>query len=264
MRESKPGYGQVGESHSQAHTQAPAQDATDFDVSIPSWVYGRRGKGESRGNDPEAGPVSGKSYPFKRPMDLFLAIVGLMVASPLWLVFSIAIKLEDRGPILFVQDRWGKDKTKIRVYKFRTMVPNAVERFGNIQARENDPRITRVGRLLRATSLDEMPQLLNIARGDMSWVGPRALAIDEVQAHEGETGSLPDEAIPGFEARSRLRPGLTGIAQIFAPRDIPRHLKYRYDAIYADRQSLWLDIRLILVSLWITARARWESKESKL
>jgi lipopolysaccharide/colanic/teichoic acid biosynthesis glycosyltransferase len=98
----------------------------------------------------------------------------------------------------------------------------------------------------------------------LSWVGPRALAIDEVQAHEGETGSLPDEAIPGFEARSRLRPGLTGIAQIFAPRDIPRHLKYRYDAIYADRQSLWLDIRLILVSLWITARARWESKESKL
>jgi lipopolysaccharide/colanic/teichoic acid biosynthesis glycosyltransferase len=136
-----------------------------------------------------------------------------------------------------------------------------VERFGNIQAQEDDPRITRIGRLLRATSLDEMPQLLNIARGDMSWVGPRALPIDEVQVHE--EGELPDEAIPGFEARSKLRPGLTGISQIFASRDIPRQQKYAFDAIYAGSQSLWLDMRLILLSLWITARARWEAKGSK-
>ena len=142
------------------------------------------------------------------------------------------------------------------------MVPNAVEKFGHMQAQENDPRVTKVGRLLRATSLDEMPQLLNIAKGDMSWVGPRALPIDEVQVQEA--GELPDEAIPGFEARSKLRPGLTGIAQIFAPRDIPREQKYRADAIYADSQSLWLDIRLILLSLWITLRARWEARGSKL
>ena len=95
----------------------------------------------------------------------------------------------------------------------------------------------------------------------MSWVGPRALPIDEAQVHE--EGDLPDEAIPGFEARSRLRPGLTGIAQIFAPRDIPRQQKYRYDAIYATSQSLWLDIRLIFISLWITLRARWEAREKK-
>ena len=243
MKEDEVLSGQTGE--------AEAQDATE----IPSWVYGNRRK---------AHPLesTGKSYLLKRPFDIFVAVIGLAIASPLWLVFSIAIKLEDRGPILFVQERWGKDKGKIRVYKFRTMVPNAVERFGHIQSQEHDPRVTRVGRPLRATSLDEMPQLLNIAKGDMSWVGPRALPIDEVQV-QGEGRDLPDESIPGFEARSKLQPGLTGIAQIFAPRDVLREEKYRYDAIYAGSQSLWLDIRLILLSLWITLRARWEARGRK-
>ena len=222
--------------------------------AVPGWVHGERGKAVS---------VDGKGYLLKRPFDILVALVGLAIASPLWLIFSVAIKLEDRGPIMFMQDRWGKGKTKIRVYKFRTMVPNAVEKFGNMQARENDPRVTRVGRLLRSTSLDEMPQLLNIAKGDMSWVGPRALPIDEIQVQE-EEGDLPDEAIPGFEARSKLRPGLTGITQIFAPRDVPREQKYQCDAIYAGSQSLLLDMRLILLSLWITFRARWEAKGSKI
>ncbi len=163
---------------------------------------------------------------------------------------------------LFPTGKMGKDKSKILVYKFRTMVPNAVERFGNVQAQENDPRVTRVGHLLRATSLDEMPQLLNIVKGDMSWVGPRTLPIDEVQVN-GENADLPDEAIPGFEERSKLRPGLTGIAQIFAPRDVPREVKYRYDGIYANNQSLGLDLRLIFLSLWITLRARWEARGRK-
>ena len=219
---------------------------------IPRWVYGRQPEGQHEAN----------AYFLKRPFDILVALVGLVIASPLWLVFSIAIKLEDRGPILFLQDRWGKDKTSIRVLKFRTMVPNAVEKFGHVQAQEHDPRVTKVGRFLRATSLDEMPQLVNIARGDMSWVGPRALPIDEVQVQEED--GLPDEAVPGFEDRARLRPGLTGITQIFAPRDIPRADKYRCDAIYAGGQSLWLDLRLIFLSLWITLRARWEARGSKL
>ena len=142
--------------------EAKAQDATE----IPSWVYGNQRKAH------KAEPAAGKGYLLKRPFDIFVATIGLAIASPLWLVFTIAIKLEDRGPILFIQERWGRNKGKIRVYKFRSMVPNAVERFGHIQAEEHDPRVTRVGRLLRATSLDEMPPLLNIAKGDMSWVGP--------------------------------------------------------------------------------------------
>ncbi len=219
-------------------------------LSIPTWASGR------------SSLPARSAYLLKRPFDVVVGLIGLAVSCPLWLVFALAIKLEDRGPLFFLQERWGKDKSKILVYKFRTMVPNAVERFGNIQAQENDPRVTRVGHLLRATSLDEMPQLLNIVKGDMSWVGPRALPIDEVQVN-GENADLPDEAIPGFEERSKLRPGLTGIAQIFAPRDVLREEKYRYDAIYANNQSLWLDLRLIFLSLWITLRARWEAKDRK-
>lgn len=222
--------------------------------NVPRWVYGKTANPSTNRKD--------QPYLLKRVFDIILAMIGLVISAPLWLVFTIAIKLEDRGPILFVQQRWGKDKGTIRVFKFRTMVPNAVEKFGHMQAQENDPRITKVGRLLRATSLDEMPQLLNIAKGDMSWVGPRALPIDEIQTQE-EGSEIPDEDIPGFEARSRLCPGLTGIAQIFAPRDVPRQQKYQYDAIYAYRQNLWLDIRLIFLSLWITLRARWEAREKK-
>ena len=232
---------------------------------VPSWVNGNRRNG-SPGADvaaDDSASSSGGGYPLKRLFDLLVVLAGLTISAPMWLIFSVAIKLEDRGPILFIQERWGKDKSTINVYKFRTMVPNAVEKFGHIQAQENDPRITRVGRFLRATSLDEMPQLLNILKGDMSWVGPRALPIDEVQT-QGQDAALPDESVPGFEERAKLRPGLTGIAQIFAPRDVPREQKYRYDAIYADRQSLWFDIRLIFLSLWITLRARWEFRENKI
>jgi len=102
------------------------------------------------------------------------------------------------------------------MYKFRMMIVNADGKFGRFQAIENDPRITRVGKFLRATSLDEMPQILNIWKGEMSWVGPRALPINEVQVKE-ENGSLPDEEIPGFDLRCRVRPGLTGMAQVYAP-----------------------------------------------
>jgi lipopolysaccharide/colanic/teichoic acid biosynthesis glycosyltransferase len=228
---------------------------------VPHWMYGNRRNESSSANT--SAVVPGGGYPLKRFFDLIVVLAGLLISSPMWLTFSIAIKLEDRGPILFTQNRWGKDKGTIRVYKFRTMVPNSVEKFGNIQAQENDPRITRVGRFLRATSLDEMPQLLNILKGDMSWVGPRALPIDEIQT-QGQDANLPDEAIPGFDERAKLRPGLTGIAQIFAPRDVSRQQKYQYDAIYTNSQSLWLDIRLIFLSLWITLRARWESRESKI
>jgi lipopolysaccharide/colanic/teichoic acid biosynthesis glycosyltransferase len=237
----------------------PQADALTVQATpeIPPWVYGNPQQGRN------SHYAEGQGYPLKRLFDIVVVLAGLIISSPLWLVFALAIKLEDRGPVFFTQERWGKNKSKIRVYKFRTMLPNAVEKFGNIQAREHDPRVTRIGHFLRSTSLDEMPQLLNILRGDMSWVGPRALPIDEIQAQR-EGADLPDEAIPGFEARARLRPGLTGITQIFAPRDIPRQQKYQYDAIYAGSQSLWLDLRLIFLSLWITLRARWEARGNKL
>jgi len=201
-------------------------------------------------------------YPLKRTFDFVFASLALLLSLPLWLVFGLVIKLEDGGPILYRQKRWGKGKKPIDVYKFRTMIVDADKTFGPIQAQEDDPRITRTGRFLRATSLDEMPQILNIWKGEMSWVGPRALPINEVQLKE-ENGHIPDDVVPGFDIRCKVRPGLTGLAQIYAPRDVPRRHKFKYDLIYIKNQSLWLDLKLIALSFWITFRARWESRQQK-
>jgi len=201
----------------------------------------------------------------KRPFDCILSTIGLIISLPLWVVIATAIKLEDGGTVFYPQERWGKEGSKIRVFKFRTMVPDADKNWGYVQARENDPRITKVGRFLRATALDELPQLLNIWKGDMSFVGPRTLPINEIQIGEkGNDKELPDDAIPGFDLRSKARPGLTGIAQIYAPRDISRRNKFRYDALYIKRMSLLLDIKLILFSFWITSVGKWESRKKKL
>jgi lipopolysaccharide/colanic/teichoic acid biosynthesis glycosyltransferase len=203
-----------------------------------------------------------REYALKRVLDAILAAVGLAISAPLWVLIGAAIKLEDGGPILYTQRRWGKAKRPFRVFKFRSMVADADRSFGAWQAGKDDPRITRVGRLLRRTSLDELPQLLNIFRGDMSWVGPRALPMNERQVNEN--GHIPDEAIPGFELRCAVRPGLTGVAQVFAPRDVPRRQKFRYDSFYIRRQSLALDLRLIVISVWISCRLRWEHRGQKV
>lgn len=203
------------------------------------------------------------TYPLKRGFDFILALLALMISFPLWFIFAIAIKIEGGGPILYSQKRWGKGKKPIRVYKFRTMIVDADQKIGPIQAQENDSRITYVGKLLRATSLDELPQILNILRGEMSWVGPRALPLNEVQIKEGN-GYVPDDEIPGFELRCKVRPGLTGMAQVYAPRDVPRRHKFRYDLMYIQNESLWLDLKLIALSLWITFRGRWEDRGRKL
>ena len=198
-------------------------------------------------------------YAFKRVIDILLAGVALAVSAPLWLVIAVAIKLEDGGPVFFTQERWGRNRRAFKILKFRSMSPTADTA---VQALAHDARITRVGALLRATSLDELPQILNIWRGDMSWVGPRALPMNERQQNEAD--ALPDHAIPGFDLRCAVRPGLTGIAQIFAPRDVPRRQKFRYDAFYIRRQSAWLDVRLIGISVWISLHLRWEDRGPKV
>ena len=199
----------------------------------------------------------------KRLFDITLSALGLLLALPLVLLVALAITLDDRGPIFYSQPRVGKDGKRFRSWKFRSMVEDADRRFEPLQAARRDARITRVGRLLRATALDELPQLWNIVRGDMSFVGPRALMPEEIEV-SGAGEVVPLENIPGYEARHRVAPGLTGIAQIYADRDIPRRHKFRYDLLYIRRQSLLLDLRLILLSFWITFRGRWEHRGDKL
>jgi lipopolysaccharide/colanic/teichoic acid biosynthesis glycosyltransferase len=142
------------------------------------------------------------------------------------------------------------------------MIVDAEKHTGPIQEEENDARVTRVGRVLRATAMDELPQLWNIFRGDMSFVGPRALRPEEIDV-DSAGRAVPLQAIPGFAARSAVPPGLTGIAQIYARRDVSRRQKFRFDRLYVRRQSMLLDLRLILLSFWITARGTWEAREKK-
>lgn len=203
-----------------------------------------------------------QEYALKRVVDFVLATIGLLVSGPLWLLIMCAIKLGDGGNVFYVQHRWGRHKRPFKVYKFRSMIVDADARFGSLQAGKNDPRFTWVGQLLRMASLDEVPQLWNIWRGEMSWVGPRALPINEKQLNE--VNGVPDDAIPGFELRCAVRPGLTGIAQIFAPRDVPRRQKFCYDCFYVTHQSLWLDLKLIGRSFWISGKLGWERRDRKI
>ena len=199
----------------------------------------------------------------KRLFDIGLSSVGLLLATPLGILIALAIKIDDRGPIFYAQERVGKDGNRFRSWKFRSMIPDSDERFGPLQAADADGRITRVGRLLRATAMDELPQLWNILRGEMSFVGPRPLMPEEIEVDSlGHVVQI--EKIPGYEARHRVTPGLTGLAQVYADRDILRRHKFRYDLLYIRRQRFWLDVQLIVLSFWITLRGRWERRGRKL
>ena len=199
----------------------------------------------------------------KRLFDIVVSAAGLLAFSPIALLIAIAIKLDDGGPVFFSQDRVGLGGRVFPAFKFRSMVIDAERHTGAVQATAGDPRVTRVGRVLRATAFDELPQLWNICRGDMSVVGPRPLRPGESDTTAGGV-QLPLDAIPGYTARHLVRPGLTGLAQIYAPRDLPRTGKFRYDLLYQRRAGFWLDLRLILLSFWITARGRWEDRGRKL
>lgn len=198
----------------------------------------------------------------KRAFDILLSGAGLVLAAPVCLLIALVIKLADGGPILYGQERVGRFGRRFMSWKFRTMVPDADARFGPLQASAADPRITRVGTWLRATAMDELPQLWNILRGDMSFVGPRALMPQEIEV-TGAGSIKPIEEVPGYEARHRVAPGLTGVAQVYADRDVSRRHKFRYDVLYIRRQSFWLDVRLILLSFWITVRGKWEHRGRK-
>lgn len=192
----------------------------------------------------------------KRAFDVLFAASGLLLSSPVWVVLAVAVKLQDGGPVFFRQDRSGLNGRTFDVLKFRSMRVDA-ERDGARQAVAGDPRVTRLGRWMRATAMDELPQLWSILIGDMSVVGPRALRPGEIEAH-GPGGFERLEDVPGFDVRSSVRPGLTGVAQIYAGRNLPRRQKFRYDRLYIRHQSFSIDVRLVLLSFWISLSGSWE------
>ena len=194
---------------------------------------------------------------YKRPFDLSVLVAAHLLLLPLWLllwtVIPLAIRLNDGGPVFYGQKRVGKDGRLFTVLKFRTMVPDA-DRVGPAWTNEDDRRVTRVGRVLRKTALDELPSLLAIWNGSMSFVGPRALAEKEQWYLESQ--------IPGFADRLKVRPGLTGLAQVYNPADEPLP-KLKFDREYIQRMSLWLDVKLMLLSVRNTVLGRWDTRAGK-
>ncbi|HEU4658593.1 MAG TPA: sugar transferase [Capillimicrobium sp.] len=180
----------------------------------------------------------------KRSFDLAGSLLGLFVAGPAMLALAIAIKLDSPGPVFFRQTRIGRDGREFRIFKFRTMCDGADAMKAELRAHNeadglfkiaDDPRITRIGRLLRRTSLDELPQLINVVRGEMSLVGPRPLVVDE------------DEQITGWDRRRlALTPGMTGHWQILGSAKIPLAEMVKIDYLYVAGWSLWSDIKLLV------------------
>jgi len=203
--------------------------------------------------------MSSKDPKYKRAMDIFILIFAhtLPVLVPVWALLltliPLAVWLEDRGPIFYRQKRAGKDGKVFTVLKFRSMVPNA-DQQGPAWTTPSDPRVTRVGRLLRKTALDELPELLSIWKGDMSFVGPRALDVEEQRWLE--------EQIPNFSSRLAVRPGLTGLAQIYDLTDEAR-TKLEYDLEYIQRMNAWLDLKLMLLSIRNTLLGSWDQRTGK-
>ena len=190
-------------------------------------------------------PLHGLEAVFKRAMDLVIASLGLLMLAPLLLGVAAAIKLTSRGPVFFRQRRYGLDGEEIVVYKFRSM---RVCEDGAVvaQATKGDPRVTRVGAMLRKTSIDELPQLLNVIQGKMSLVGPRPHAI----AHN----ELYRKLINGYMIRHKVRPGITGFAQVNGLRGETETLekmseRVRYDLEYLRNWSPWLDIKILFKTL---------------
>jgi Undecaprenyl-phosphate glucose phosphotransferase len=191
-------------------------------------------------------PLSGWAALVKRAEDIVLSAVLLLLFLPLMLVIAVMTKLDSRGPVLFRQQRFGFNNNPISVYKFRTMYVEATNDPTVPQARRNDPRITRIGRFLRRTSLDELPQLINVLVGEMSLVGPRPHAI----AHNEYYAKLID----GYLNRHRVKPGITGWAQVNGLRgETPTleamHERVKHDLFYIENWSIWLDLWILLRTL---------------
>ncbi|MBN1359638.1 MAG: sugar transferase [Sedimentisphaerales bacterium] len=173
-----------------------------------------------------------------RLLDLVGALAMLLLAFPIMLVSAVVIKLTSPGPALYKQERVGKNGKLFFLYKFRTMIQDAEKHVGPVWAERNDARVTSVGRILRRTRLDELPQLFNILRGDMSLVGPRPERPFFVQRHKALQG-----------VRLAVKPGLTGLAQVRAYYDLKPAHKVKYDYLYIQKRSLLLNLYILLQTI---------------
>jgi lipopolysaccharide/colanic/teichoic acid biosynthesis glycosyltransferase len=176
----------------------------------------------------------------KRVFDFLIALIGLVILSPLFLVVAILIKLDSEGPVFFKQERIGKDSKPFYPFKFRTMVQGAVDKGLGYTVAKDDERITKLGKFLRKWGVDELPQLINVLKGEMSLVGPRPTLRYQVEKYND------------FEKRRLLvKPGLAGWALIHGRNSLTWEERIKYDVWYVDNWSLWLDIKIIVKMFYL-------------
>lgn len=178
----------------------------------------------------------------KRTMDIVLSLLAIVISSPIMLIIAIAIKSYDKGPVFYTQERLTRDRESFQIIKFRSMKVDA-ERTGAQLAKKDDDRITPVGKIVRRTHLDELPQLFNILKGEMSFVGPRP----ERQAIAEEY----EELVPEFRFRLKVKAGLTGYAQVYGKYNTTPYDKLKLDLTYIENYSAWLDLKLMLMTIKI-------------
>ena len=179
----------------------------------------------------------------KRVLDIIVSSVALIVLFPLMALIALAIKLDDGGPVLYVQDRVGKDGGVFRCYKFRTMVVGAEGKGLGLEVTKDDPRITRVGKILRHWRLDEIPQCFNVLKGDMSVVGPRPTVPSQAARYT-----------PYQQRRLEMKPGMAGWAFVNGNNAIPWDKRIELDVWYVDHWSLWLDFVILLKAVGVVLR----------
>lgn len=182
-----------------------------------------------------------KMYKYiKRLLDILVSAFAVIILSPLMVITAMAVKLESEGPALFKQDRLGLDGKVFKIYKFRSMCQGAEHIGTGVYSGADDMRVTKVGRIIRATSIDELPQLFNIIKGDMSFIGPRP----PLTYHPWDISEYTEEQLHMFD----VRPGISGWAQINGRKDVEWHKRIELNCWYVDHMSLWLDIKILFTT----------------
>lgn len=227
----------VSDLHNETAFGPPAgrQTVSVADVAVESYAAPQ----------PRQNPL-GVEVAMKRAMDIAVSLTALLVLMPVMLTVALLIRLDSPGSPLFTQVRWGKDCRKIRVFKFRSMRTDLGDNTGVRQTVKDDPRITKIGAIIRKTNIDELPQLINVLKGDMSLVGPRCHAIGMLAA-----GIPYEDLVPNYHRRHSVKPGMTGLAQmrgLRGPTDRPGKARARIacDLHYIDNFSVIFDIRIMI------------------
>ena len=179
---------------------------------------------------------------FKRVIDIFISLVGLIILSIPMLIIAIAIKCDSKGPVIFKQERVGKKGKVFKIYKFRSMCIGAEQTGSGVYSGKGDARVTKVGKILRATSLDELPQFFNLLKGDMSLIGPRP----PLTYHPWAWDKYNEEQRRMFE----VRPGITGWAQVNGRKEVEWNRRIELNVWYVDHVSLWVDIKILFMTVF--------------